>query len=90
MHHLRKHAWKRNTLDLTDTIQFAHFEFLSFYPHRMDFFKGASALQTVELDYEKGPQLRVAEGDEHAAFLSLFNGQMIIYRLEFRIFIILY
>ena len=34
----------------------------------------------MELDYEKGPQLRVPEGTEHAAFLSLFNGQMVIYR----------
>ena len=33
--------------------------------------QGASALQCVELDSEKGPQLRVAEGREHAAFLQV-------------------
>ena len=34
---------------------------------------------TVELDKEKGPQIRVDQGKEDAAFLNLFNSQMIIH-----------
>jgi hypothetical protein len=41
----------------------------------------------VELDSEKGPQLRVREGQEHAAFLALWSGNMIIHRSESFVFI---
>ncbi|KAG5889512.1 hypothetical protein JTB14_008999 [Gonioctena quinquepunctata] len=42
--------------------------------------KGMAALLTVELDKQNAPQVRVVQGSEPAAFLRLFDGNMIIHK----------
>ncbi|KMQ92654.1 supervillin-like isoform x1 protein, partial [Lasius niger] len=41
--------------------------------------RGAAALLTVELGNDRGPQIRVVQGHEPAAFLNLFSGKLVIH-----------
>ncbi|KAL6422276.1 hypothetical protein ACFW04_010559 [Cataglyphis niger] len=41
--------------------------------------RGAAALLTVELGNDRGPQIRVVQGHEPAAFLNLFSGKMVVH-----------
>ncbi|XP_070156872.1 supervillin isoform X1 [Polyergus mexicanus] len=41
--------------------------------------RGAAALLTIELGNDRGPQIRVVQGHEPAAFLNLFSGKMIVH-----------